>query len=216
MTLYEEKTLSNATVYFSTSHNRWVIEAEDVYFESNTTHHSIGQAQDLHMNDDNDRRRFQGLSAYFGRNSWFQFSLNYGSKMVDITITCFDTRHPTLSPSVSPTTPSPTLAPTQTCLVIELDVDITDGGLGTYNGMYNKQSTTINGYDWWVARDDVGGINANTGSTIYFSTSHNRWVIEAPDVYWEANITQHSIGPVYDLGFPDPSPPLLFFFIKLL
>ena len=182
---------SNSTIYFSTSHNRWIIEASDVYFEANTTHHSIGQGTNLHLNDGNDRRRFQALSNYFGKNNWFQFSLNYGSKMVAITITCFDTRHPTLSPSVAPTTPAPTLAPTEMCTTIEVAVT---GGVTTYDGMYIKQSTTINGYDWWVARNDVGGIDANTGSTIYFSTSHNRWIIEAPDVYWEANITQHSIG----------------------
>ena len=41
----------------------------------------------------------------------------------------------------------------------------------------------INGYDWWVARNDVGSTEATVNATIYFSTSHNRWVIEAPDVY---------------------------------
>ena len=68
----------------------------------------------------------------------------------------------------------------------------------TYDGVYNKQSTTINGYDWWVARNDVGATDATANATIYLSTSHNRWVIEAPDVYWEANVTHHSIGQVTD------------------
>ena len=45
--------------------------------------------------------------------------------------------------------------------------------------------------------DDVGGKNAGTNSTLYFSTSHNRWVLEAPDVYWEANLTAHRYA------FPD-------------
>ena len=67
-------------------------------------------------------------------------------------------------------------------------------GIQTYNGIYNKQQSTINGYDWWVARNDVGDTNDGTNATVYFSTSHNRWVIEAPDVYWEANITQHSFA----------------------
>ena len=87
------------------------------------THHSIGQDNDDSLNDGDDRRRVQGLDAYFGMNDWFQFSLNYGSKMVTVTITCFDTRHPTLSPSVAPTTPAPTLAPTETCAALEIDVD---------------------------------------------------------------------------------------------
>ena len=31
---------------------------------------------------------------------------------------------------------------------------------------------------------------------MYFSTSHNRWVIEAPDVYWEANTTHYDVTAV--------------------
>ena len=176
---------SNATVYFSTSHNRWILEAPDVYFEANTTQHSIGQGTDMHLNDGNDRRRFQGLSDYFGTQKWFQFSMVYGSKMTAMTITCYDTRHPTLAPSVAPTTPAPTLAPTETCGSIK--VDVADGGVQTYDGIYNKQDSTINGYDWFVTRNDVGQTEATTNATIYFSTSHNRWIIEAPDVYFEAN-----------------------------
>ncbi len=61
----------------------------------------------------------------------------------------------------------------------------------TYDGVYNKQPSTINGYDWFVARNDVGDTNFGTNATIYFSTSHDRWVIEAPDVYWEANQTHY-------------------------
>jgi hypothetical protein len=144
---------SNATLYFSSSHNRWVLEAPDIYFEANTTHHSIGQGTDDHNNAANDRRRPHGISEYFGKNKWFQFSLNYGSQMVDLAIVCFDTRQPTLAPSVSPTTPSPTMAPTEICEAITVTVS---GGVTTYNGIYNKQSSTINGYDWWVARNDVG------------------------------------------------------------
>ena len=101
--------------------------------------------------------------------------------------------HPTFAPSVAPTTPAPTLAPTEICQSIKVTVSGTDA-VATYNGIYNKQFTTINGYDWWVARNDVGATEATANATIYFSTSHDRWVIEAPDVYWEANMTQHSIG----------------------
>ena len=143
------------------------------------------------------RRRFEGLNAYFGENNWFQFSMNYPSTMVTVTILCFDTRHPTYAPSIAPTTPAPTLAPTEMCTAVTVTVSGTHA-VKTYDGVYNKQSTTINGYDWWVARNDVGATDATANATIYFSASHNRWVIEAPDVYWEANITHHSIGQVAD------------------
>ena len=92
-----------------------------------------------------------------------------------------------------PTTPAPTLAPTELCVSITVHVTGTDA-VSTYDGVYNKQSSTINGYDWWVARNDVGATEATSNATIYFSTSHNRWIIEAPDVYWEANTTHHSIN----------------------
>ena len=71
---------------------------------------------------------------------------------------------------------------------------VSSSGVETYNGIYNRQSSTINGNDWWVARNDVGDTEMSTNATIYFSTSHNRWVIEAPDVYWEANMTMHSFA----------------------
>ena len=100
--------------------------------------------------------------------------------------------HPTLSPSIAPTTPAPTLAPTEICEAILAQVGA--GGAQMYNGLYNKATGTINGMDWYVARDDVGGTAADTQTTLYYSTSHERWVIEAPDVYWEANQTQHSFG----------------------
>ena len=43
----------------------------------------------------------------------------------------------------------------QICQSIKVTVSGT-GSVATYNGVYNKQSSTINGYDWWVARNDVG------------------------------------------------------------
>ena len=88
--------------------------------------------------------------AYFGDNDWFQFSMNYASTMVNINIVCFDTRHPTFAPSIAPTTPSPTLAPTEMCTTIEVLVGDSGAfrGVQTYNGIYNKQTTSINGYAW--------------------------------------------------------------------
>ena len=84
---------TNATIYFSTSHNRWVIEAPDVYWEANITSHSMGQGTDDHLNDGNDRRRPHGIEAYFGQQDWFQFSLTAaGSKYVSLSITCSDTK----------------------------------------------------------------------------------------------------------------------------
>ena len=77
---------ANATIYFSTSHNRWVIEGPDVYWEANVTHHSIGQVDDAHLNKENDRRRFQALDAYFGDNDWFQFSLNYLKVAIEVMV----------------------------------------------------------------------------------------------------------------------------------
>ena len=112
------------------------------------TQHSIGQADDAHLNDGSDRRRPHGISDYFGKNNWFQFSLNYPSTMVQITIICYDTLHPTFAPSVAPTTPAPTLAPTEICQSIKMTVSGTDAAV-RYNGIYNRQTTTINGYDWW-------------------------------------------------------------------
>ena len=101
---------------------------------------------------EDDRRRFAGLNEYFGTQNWNQISLNYPSSSVAVTMECFDTLHPTLAPSVAPTTPAPTLAPTEICESIKVTVSGTDA-VATYNGIYNKQSSTINGYDWWVARN---------------------------------------------------------------
>ena len=152
-----------------------------MYWEANQTQHSFGHGDEDSMNSANDRRRFPGNSfdSYFGTSQWFQFSLNYGSGMVEIDLTCYDTTHPTLTPSVSPTTPAPTLAPTEGCYSVF--VKISSSGVTEYNGVYNRQASTINGHDWWVARNDVGATQAGTNATIYFSQSNDRWVLEAPD-----------------------------------
>ena len=71
-------------------------------------------------------------------------------------------------------------------------VEISDHAITHYNGVYTKQLSKINGLNWWVARDDVGATAQATNTTLYYSTSHNRWILEAPDVYWEANQTSHS------------------------
>ena len=74
------------------------------------------------------------------------------------------------------------------CSTIEVIVDPNvEGAVAHYNGVYNRQASTINGYDWWVARNDVFMTDAGTNATLYFSSAHERWVLEAPDVYWEAS-----------------------------
>jgi len=71
-------------------------------------------------------------------------------------------------------------------VLTELDRDANGTAVRTtdQNGVVTE---TVDGkYDWWVARSDVGTEDSeDKPATIYFSSSHNRWVIEAPDVYWE-------------------------------
>ena len=145
-------------------------------------------------------------------SAWTQFSLNYPSTTVTVSISCFDTKHPTIAPSVAPTTAAPTLAPTEICDSVEVWIgdsnrdgvaDSPASAVTLYNGVYNKQASTINGYDWWVARNDVGGTESTTNATLYFSTSNDRWIIEAPDVYFEANTTHHAIGHDCDEHYND-------------
>ena len=52
-----------------------------------------------------------------------------------------------------------------------------------YNGIYDKQTTEVNGREWWRARGDA---NADTGASLYWSDVKNRWTLEAPDTRWEA------------------------------
>ena len=74
--------------------------------------------------------------------------------MVTVAITCCDTRHPTMAPSEAPSesegpteepTHFPTIAPTEQCTSLKMDVQNSHNGITTYNGIFNKQLTTING-----------------------------------------------------------------------
>ena len=76
-----------------------------------------------------DRRQPQGLSNYFGEYKWQQMSSNYPSSLVSVTIRCFDTKHPTLSPTAAPPTAAPPLSPTEVCGSIEVMVDQVDSGV---------------------------------------------------------------------------------------
>ena len=55
-----------------------------------------------------------------------------------------------------------------------------------YNGVYDKQATLVNGRDLWQLRRDFPAKYAETGTTLYWSDSTERWVVEAPTVTWEA------------------------------
>ena len=56
-----------------------------------------------------------------------------------------------------------------------------------YDGVYNRQPNTINNFDWWQSRDDVGGIGANQRARLYYYTGMNgsRWRLEGPGAsFW--------------------------------
>ena len=55
----------------------------------------------------------------------------------------------------------------------------------TYNGVYVKQASQVNGFNWWKHSTASG----DKGSSIYWSDVASRWVIEASDVSWEAPST---------------------------
>ena len=50
------------------------------------------------------------------------------------------------------------------------------------DGIYVKQSSLVNGNDWWKHSTKSG----EDGTSIYWSDVANRWIIEANDVTWEA------------------------------
>ena len=52
-----------------------------------------------------------------------------------------------------------------------------------YNGTYRRQGNLISGQSWWKH----GTKDGDTGTIIYWSESHDRWVVEAPDVIWESS-----------------------------
>ena len=116
---------------------------------------------------------------------------NTDEKFVVISITCFDTRHPTGAPTKSPTfspTTSPTSAPTESCEALI----ITGSGLTDYDGIYNKATGTINEYDWWQSRNDVGGVGQNLQVKLYYYTGvfGYRWRLEGPGYsFWAADDT---------------------------
>ena len=65
----------------------------------------------------------------------------------------------------------------------------TDGiAITTYNGVYTKQKSFVNDKDWWKhLYSQPGHLNeAEGGTSIYWSDSAERWIIEALDVTWEA------------------------------
>ena len=93
---------SGATIYWSDSDSRWVIEASDVIWKAPTTV----------FNTLDDDRQFPGLQEYFGdgTNDWQQVS-DTGGGAVSVSIACVDTHFPTEEPTASPTQ-QPTQQPT--------------------------------------------------------------------------------------------------------
>ena len=98
------------------------------------------------------------------------------------------------------------IAPTELCTALYLTVqDVPESGesdgeiaweeteatetntiaMSTYNGIYIKQSSLVNGRDWWRHRHDQPYPYADTNSTIYW-TDDGKWIIETPDVWLEA------------------------------
>ena len=49
------------------------------------------------------------------------------------------------------------LAPTRMCTAMKVS------GTGYYDGIYNRQESQINDFDWWQARNDVGAWKQHNG-----------------------------------------------------
>ena len=125
----------------------------DVLVRNLVNWHTVNRPQGL-----DDDRHFPGLQVYFGEpsTSWEQ-TADGANGSVKVSMTCFDTAHPTQQPTQQPTeqpTQQPTLAPTEICTALELTV--ANGGTTTavtkYNGIYMKQTSLVNGRDWWKQR----------------------------------------------------------------
>ena len=56
---------------------------------------------------------------------------------------------------------------------------VTTAWTGSGDVTWNR---TGSAHSWFVARNDVGATETTTNATIYFSTSRNRWILEAPDI----------------------------------
>ena len=116
------------------------------------------------------------------------------------------TEQPTEEPSEEPTeqpseqpTQQPTLVPTELCTSFVIEISniggSTDGmALTTYNGIYVKQASLVNEMDWWKHSTKSGDL----GSSVYWSDSRKRWVIEASNVSWEAPTT--TFNPLDSIG----------------
>ena len=53
-------------------------------------------------------------------------------------------------------------------------------GADPYDGVYNRQTGTINGFDWWQARNDVGAMGETQIKIFYhIGIHHSLWKLEA-------------------------------------
>ena len=106
------------------------------------------------------------------------------------------TKTPTEEPTVAPTqepTLSPTKAPTELCTSLALTISnaantVTDRGTAVtmYNGIYSKQLSAVNGKPWYRLRKGQPSPSDDHGSSLYWSETDKRWMIEATDIKWTA------------------------------
>ncbi len=153
---------TGATLYWSNSDDRWMLEALDVTWEaSQEFYQDVGgfnAYDDRGLGDrDEDDRLFPGLQVYFGDKPsiWNQAHASFNGA-VHVSMECYDTSFPTETPTQQPTeqpTQQPTLAPTELCTALTLTVaDKDTTAITKYNGIYMKQATLVNGRDWWKQR----------------------------------------------------------------
>ena len=142
----------SASLYWDDNDEVWKLEAEDVSWETSSASYQVAGG----FNGHDDDRHFPGLQEYFGDkpSSWLQVPRGLGTNgNVLVSIECNDTEYPTELPTEQPTQ-QPTMAPTELCTALELTV--ANSGSTTavtkYNGIYMKQTTLVNGKDWWKQR----------------------------------------------------------------
>ena len=96
----------------------------------------------------------------------------------------------------------------------EICESITLVGTGVqYDGIYNRQPSLINGFDWWQGRDDIAGVGQNLRVKLYYYKGMNgrRWRLEGPvysffaanDEMTAADVVQ-SEGTASDYGAESP------------
>ena len=140
-----------------------------------------------------------GVSDYFGSGTWFRVTRHENViedylQEVTLELVCSDTKFPTALPSKAPTehpSRAPTLHPTATCTTVRVAGTI-------YNGLYRRQSNSINNHDWWKARNDVPTIGSglNIRMFFYIRDEAQYWKIEGPNGSYLASADHKTIRNV--------------------